>query len=309
MIFPGLENRFSSSKLSNLSAWFLASVLVLSSFLTVPGTLQAAEDSVNRSEGVVAERYPEDYQSPGRQAPEGKEIRKYAVDDSGPGATNFGVAPVHDDPWFATVRSDRLEWRASEETPNSVLLWDVSAWVGDDEEKLYVESEGEWEEDHSEAESATVELLYGRSMSAFWDLRFGLRQDLEPEPERAFGVIGLTGIAPQWVETDLNLNVGETGDYRMDLESEYNLFLSQRLIVQPRLETEFAFRDQPELALGDGFTGLELGTRLRYEFHRKFAPYLGLSWESDLGETRDITQRAGSDPDAFFAVVGVKFWY
>lgn len=275
----------------------------------VPGLLRAAERSPERTDGVVAERFPEDYRSPGRKPPEGKAIRKYAVDDSGPGATNFGVAPVHDDPWFTTVGSDRLEWRSSEENDNDVLLWDVSAWIGDDDEKVYVESEGEWEENHSEAEAATLELLYGRAVTAFWDLRMGVRQDLEPEPERSFAVIGLMGMAPQWIETDLNFNVGETGDYRLDLESEYNLFLSQRLVLQPRLETEVAFREQPELNLGDGFTGVELGTRLRYEYHRKFAPYLGFSWESDLGETRDLTQRAGDDPDALFAVVGVKFWY
>lgn len=267
---------------------------------------QSASDS---GEEIRAERFPEDYRSPVRSAPDDRSIRKYAVDDSGPGPTNFGVAPVHDDPWYATVRSDRLEWRSSEETAGDVLLWDVSARVGDDDESLYLESEGEWEEAHDNVESATVELLYGRSLTAFWDLRMGLRRDLEPDPKRTFGVVGLTGMAPQWIETDLNLNVGESGDYRMDLESEYNLMFSQWLVLQPRLETEFSFREQPELDLGEGFTKVELGSRLRYEFHRKFAPYLGVSWESPLGETRDLVRGSGDDPDTFFLVAGLRFWY
>lgn len=258
---------------------------------------------------IAPSRYPADYESPARESKPGNEIRKYAVDDTGSGATNFGVSPVHDDSTFSTVRSDRLEIRSSDETSKNVYLWDLQAWTGSDYEKLYIESEGERENGAGEVESGQVELLYGRAISPFWDARVGVRQTMEPNPARTFGVIGFTGIAPQWFETETNFLVGESDDIRADLELEYNLLLSQRVIVQPRLETQFLFQEQPELDLGDGFTDVELGARLRYELTRKFAPYVGVSWESSLGETRDIASRNGSDPDAFFVVWGIKFWY
>lgn len=258
---------------------------------------------------IAPDRYPDDYRTPGRKPDRGKEIRKYAVDDTGPGAFNFGVKPLHDNPFFMTIRSDRLEVRTSDETSEDVYLWDIQAWAGRDDEKIYLETEGERENGADEVESGNIELLYGRSLSPFWDARIGVRQTMEPDPARTFGVLGISGLAPQWIETESNLLIGESDDLRADLELEYNLLLSQRLVFQPRLETQVAFQEQPELDLGEGFTDVELGARLRYEMNRKFAPYIGVSWESALGETRNIEQGMGSDPDAFYLVTGVKFWY
>jgi copper resistance protein B len=264
----------------------------------------------DRPDTVIApSRYPEDYHSPGNEPPQGKAIRKYAVDQPGPGPGNFGRYPVHDNPKFATIRADRFEYRTSNES-GEVFLWDIQAWYGGDYNKLYLESEGEWPDGMDSPESMITELLYGRSYSAFWDVRAGIRQlDVESGPERTFAVVGLLGLAPQWIETQANLLVGEDDDYRMDAEFEYNLYLTQRLILQPRLETEVLFRDQPEYNLGQGFTKIETGVRTRYELSRKFAPYLGVSWGTSLGETRNIVQRGGNDPDSLFFVAGLKFWY
>lgn len=258
---------------------------------------------------IAPARFPANYESPGKEPPDGQAIRKYADDQPGQGPGNFGMLPVHDDPFFATIRSDRLEVRSSEETEENVYLWDMQAWAGWDHEKFYLESEGEQENGADEPEAGNVELLYGRAITPFWDARVGVRQTIGSDPTRTFGVIGLTGLAPQWFETQTNFLVGESDDVRADLELEYNLLFTQRLVFQPRLETQFAFQEQPELGLGDGFTDVELGGRLRYELSRKFAPYVGVSWESNLGETRDIAQRSGADPDAFFAVAGLRFWY
>lgn len=258
---------------------------------------------------IAPSRFPDDYRSPAKPPPSDKAIRKYAIDDTGPGATSFGVAPVHDNPTFYTINAHRTEWRTSGEVDEQVFLWDVALSAGNNDARWYLESEGEWAEGHDEAEAATLEGYYAVPVTAFWDLRYGIRQDVEPEPRRTFAVIGLMGLAPQWFETTANLNIGENSDIRVDLESEYNLLLSQRLVFQPRLETEVAFEDQPELNLGIGFTGVELGGRLRYELHRKFAPYVGLSYESPLGETKDIAEDNGANPGTTFTVFGVKWWF
>ncbi len=254
-----------------------------------------------------ADVMPDDFRSPPAPVPEGQEIRRYAVDAPGDGATNFGIAPVHDNMAFTFFRADRVEVRSLEE--GDVALWDIQAWRMRDYQKIYFESEGEYAIDPSEIESVQTELLYGYAVSSFWDLRAGIRYDFEPQPERAFAVIGFQGLAPQWFEVDANLYLSEDGDLSFGLESEYDLLLTQRLILQPRLELEASAQDVEEVGMGAGFSGIELGLRLRYEFHRKFAPYIGVSWESALGKTADLVQAEGGSADSTAWVAGIKFWF
>jgi len=79
--------------------------------------------------------------------------------------------------------------------------------------------------------------------------------------------------------------VSHHGEVAGRLELEYELLLTQRLILQPRAETNIALRDVKELGIGSGVRDAELGLRLRYEIRREFAPYLGLVWTSKFGET------------------------
>lgn len=256
----------------------------------------------------AASEMPEDFRSPAAPPPEGQEIRRYAVDDPGTGATNFGLAPVHDNKPFYFFSADRLEYRSTD-GGGAVWLWDVQASAERDYNKLFFESEGEYSIDESRFESIQTELFYGRAVSSFWDVRAGLRYDFEPNPERAFAVVGVQGLAPQWFEVDANLYLSEDGDLSFGLESEYDILLTQRLVLQPRLELEAAAQDVDAYGTAAGLTGIELGLRLRYEFHRKFAPYIGLSWESALGETANRIENNGGDPDTTAFVAGVKFWF
>ena len=253
-----------------------------------------------------ARTMPKDYRSPPLPPPEGEPIRRYAVDDPGDRATNFGLAPVHDNMLFYTFKADRAEYRFFD--GGESLLWDVEGWIGRDYNKLFLESEGEWA-NTKQFESAQLELFYGRAVSSFWDLRVGGRYDVEPNPERGFAVIGLQGLAPQWFEVECNGYLSEDADVSFGLELEYDILLSQRLVLQPRLETELAIQDVPENGVGSGFTGLELGLRLRYEITRKFAPYIGVSWESALGETADLIEDEGGDEDLTAFVTGIRFWF
>lgn len=255
----------------------------------------------------AASEMPEDFHSPAAPPPEGQEIRRYAVDDPGTRATNFGLAPVHDNKPFYFFSADRLEYRSFDD--GGVWLWDVQASAERDYNKLFFESEGEYSIDESRFESIQTEVFYGRAVSSFWDVRAGLRYDFEPDPERAFAVVGVQGLAPQWFEVDANLYLSEDGDLSFGLESEYDILLTQRLVLQPRLELEAAAQDVDAYGTAAGLTGIELGLRLRYEFHRKFAPYIGLSSESALGETANRIENNGGDPDTTAFVAGVKFWF
>ncbi|MDX1679878.1 MAG: copper resistance protein B [Akkermansiaceae bacterium] len=250
---------------------------------------------------------PEDYHSPAPPPPEGEEIRRYALDDPGTGATNFGVTPVHDNPVFYFFSGDRLEYRSFD--GGEVFLWDLQAWAARDYNKLFLETEGEYSLDEDRFESMQTELFYGHAVSSFFDLRAGVRHDFEPDPQRSFAAIGIQGLAPQWFELDANFYLSEDGDLSFGLESEYDLLLTQRLILQPRLELGASAQDVDEYGIGAGFTDLELGLRLRYEFSRKFAPYVGVSWESALGQTANRIERGGGDAETTSLIAGVKFWF
>ncbi len=247
------------------------------------------------------------YHSPPLPPPEGEPIRKYAEDGPGTGPENFGVSVIHDNRLKYYFRADRLEYRWNNDGDEKAL-WDVQGWIGGDYNKLWLESEGEWKRDKG-VEAAQLEVFYARSIATFWDLRFGLRQDFEPKPERTFGVLSLQGLAPYFFETEFNIYVDDEARVSFNLEVEFDIRLSQRWVLQPRFETDLAVQEAREYDIGTGFTNVELGVRLRYEISRKFAPYIGVSWESAVGETANIIKSKGGDPGSTSFVAGIHFWF
>ena len=157
-------------------------------------------------------------------------------------------------------------------------------------------------------EDAEVQLLYSRAITPFFDLQAGARLDLEPDT-RTHLALGIQGLAPYMFHVDAALFLADTGDLTARVEGEYDQKITQRLILQPRLELEAAAQDIPEREIGAGLTKLEAGLRLRYEIAREFAPYVGIEYETKLGQTADIARAAGDDPDGLKLLVGLRAWF
>lgn len=204
------------------------------------------------------------------------------------------------------VMADRFEWQASDD--EDLLLWDAQGWYGGDINKLWIKTEGEVSFTEYEAEEAELQALWSRAISPFWDLQTGVRQDFEPEG-RMHGVIGVQGLAPYWFEVDAAAFVSTEGDVTARIEAEYDLLLTQRLVLQPRAELELSAQNIPDLEVGSGVTGLDAGLRLRYEIKREFAPYIGVEWQSAFGETADLIEAAGGDSDQTVFVLGLRAWF
>ena len=251
--------------------------------------------------------FPADYHKALPGPPAGKAIRKYADVPPETAQSNFGRQPVHDNELFYSVKGDRFEYQFKD--GEDTLLWDVQAWIGNDYNKIYMESEGVWLTDREKFEEVGVELLYTRNIGSFWDLQAGIRHDFEPDPERTFAALGFQGLAPYWFELDATAYVSEDGDISAGLEAEYDLLLTQRLILQPRLETAIAIQEVEEYGVGQGFNDITLGLRVRYEIHRQFAPYAGVSWSRKLGETADFVEAEGEDKEITRYVTGIRFWF
>jgi copper resistance protein B len=196
------------------------------------------------------------------------------------------------------VQMDRLEYGLEPDA----WLWDAQGWSGFDRDKFWWKTEGE-------EGSAELQLLYSRAVSTFFDLQTGLRHDFEPGPQRSFAVIGVQGLAPQRFEIDTALFIADDGKISARVEAEYELLLTQRLVLQPRFELNLGVSQEPEYRLGSGIRSFELGLRLRYEIHRKFAPYIGVEWQGLYGGTADFGSATGEGRHMTTAVAGLRFWF
>lgn len=208
-------------------------------------------------------------------------------------------------PRLAQLLVDRLE--AQDADGEAALLWDASAMIGNDFDRLVVTSEGE--RLHGETEEARHELYWRRAVSRWWESRLGVRHDAGAGPGRDWLAFGVEGLAPFFVEVSAVAYVGENGRSAFTLEAEYDLRLTNRLILQPRLELDVHGRGDAARGLGSGLAGSEAGLRLRYEIRREFAPYLGVEWLRLRGDTADLARTGGERTGEARAVAGFRLWY
>lgn len=186
--------------------------------------------------------------------------------------------------------------------------WDVAGWTGGDINRFWWKSEAEGDFD-GEIEGE-VQALYSRAISPFWDVQAGVRQDFREDGEDPTHlVLGLQGLAPYWWEVDAAAFLSSAGDLTARVEAEYDQRITQRLILQPRVEVEASASDVPELGLGSGLSHVEAGLRLRYEIAKEFAPYVGVEWSRELGGTADFTRALGGEPEHTRFVIGLKAWF
>ena len=205
--------------------------------------------------------------------------------------------------WYVGI--NRLEaWDADEGRGEA---WEASAWFGTDLNRLWLRSEGERVDGHTE--SADIEVLYGRSVSAWWDVVAGIRQETRPGPSRSWAALGMQGLAPYKFEVQATTYVGNGGRVEANVEAEYELLLTNRLILQPVVELDFAAKDDEERGIGSGLSKAEAGLRLRYEFNRRFAPYIGVVHERAFGRTADLREADGEHTKDTRFVAGVRLWF
>lgn len=206
---------------------------------------------------------------------------------------------------FGTVMIERLEARIGK--GEDLYLWDAQAWYGGDYDKLWFKSEGEGAFG-GHIESAEVQALWSHAIGPFFDVQAGVRYDFEPD-SHAHAVLGVQGLAPYMFEIDAAAFLSDRGDLTASVEAEYDQRITQRLILQPQIEVAVSAQDIPERGIGAGLTSVEAGLRLRYEFAREFAPYVGIGYEAKLGGTADYARLSGEDPTRFLIFLGIRTWF
>ncbi|MCW1988022.1 UNVERIFIED_ORG: copper resistance protein B [Sphingomonas sp. R1F5B] len=186
--------------------------------------------------------------------------------------------------------------------------WDGEAWFGKDLDRLVVKTEGEGAFREG-VDSAEVQALYSRALDPYWNVQAGVRYDFKPNPSRTYATIGIEGVAPYWFETEAAVFLSNKGEVLGRIEGYYDQRLTQRLILQPRVELNLSAQDVPETRIGSGLSNAELGLRLRYEIRREFAPYIGVSYDRKFGQTADYARADGKGVKATSFVIGVRTWF
>jgi copper resistance protein B len=211
---------------------------------------------------------------------------------------------------FGRVLFDRLEWRDGGGAQGARAEWDGQAWYGGDYNRLWIKSEGTYVASGGDrgARDADVEVLWNRVISRWWNVQVGGRQDFGPGQSRTWGAIGLQGLAPQWFETEATFYVSDEGRTAARVKAQYDLLLTQRLVLQPLAEVNLYGRTDAQQQIGSGLSALEIGARLRYELRREFAPYIGFVWLRRFGKTADLVRAAGGKADDLELALGLRVW-
>ncbi len=207
---------------------------------------------------------------------------------------------------FLFLMADRFEYRTADD---GALAWELQGYYGGDHEKIWFESEAEFDFGEDSSEEGDVSVRYSRAISTFFDFQAGIKQDFNTGPKRTYATVGIMGLAPYWFEIDSHFEVSNKGDIALNFEVEYELLLTQRLILQPVAEISIQLQDVPELEIGSGLSDLEAGLRLRYEFRREIAPYIGINWHKTFGRTADFHRFEGESTSATSFVAGIRMWY
>ena len=186
--------------------------------------------------------------------------------------------------------------------------WEGDGWYGGDISRLWIKSEGEGAFGQS-LEKAEVQALYSHAIGPYFNLQGGLRYDFKPDPSRVYAVAGFEGLAPSFFDVEGALFLSNKGELMARVEGTYDQRITQRLILQPRAEVNFAAQSTREIGVGSGLSDAEVGLRLRYDIRREFAPYVGVQYRRAFGDTRRFLRDEGENAAGWSVLTGVRMWF
>jgi len=202
--------------------------------------------------------------------------------------------------------ADKLEaWIGSGQ---NAFHWDTQGWIGNDYDKLWLKSEGNWP-GGGRLEDGRYELLYDRAISAYVALQAGVRADWDSGTGRGWAALGVRGLAPMFITYEATVYGSDQGHAAARAAASVDILITQRLILQPDIEVNFYSKADTGRAVGAGMADIDAGLRLRYEIGRKFAPYIGVVYAAKVGQTARLAQREGESAGGFKFVFGIRSWF
>ena len=219
-------------------------------------------------------------------------------------------SPVSDNAHYSYILVDLLEFQRIRNI--NAVRWDGVGWYGGDSNRLWIKTAGEQYSSSRSGGQWDIQALYGKLISPFFDLQAGVRYEKHFEsnnPQRTFAVIGLQGLAPGRFDIEPAFMVSNKGKTSFTFTGTYETLLTQKLVLQPRFETEIAFQRDSDFGVGRGVNDVEVGLRLRYEIRRELAPYIGVTFRQSFEATAQRVTREGGVPNALEFVIGLRLWH
>lgn len=184
------------------------------------------------------------------------------------------------------------------------------AWYGGAYNRVWVRAQSELATTERQGE-VEADVLYGRLVDPFWDAVVGVRLDKHwgnERIERALLAVGLVGLAPYRFEFEPTVFVSHRGELSARVEASYQVLVTQRLVAEPEFEVNAALQAVPAYDVRKGLNDYEVGLRVRYEFRRELAPYVGWSRSRRIGGSTDIPEPHGDPRGESRFVIGLRLW-
>jgi len=181
--------------------------------------------------------------------------------------------------------------------------------IGTDENKIFIKVHA----DKAESQQAEYDakLLYSRNVADFWDVQAGLRYRNDPNREvdqnQVDAVLGLHGMAPYFFETDAYVYIGQDRQVSFNLETERDLLLTQKLIIQPYLDINMVLSDDSNYAKKTGLNSVQMGLETRYEINKKVMPFMDVAYGYNKGVQETVWQKSSSSENEWSYGAGIRF--
>jgi copper resistance protein B len=186
--------------------------------------------------------------------------------------------------------------------------WVGQAWYGSDINRLWVKSQGDGELRRG-VERAEAQGLFSHAVGPYFNLQGGVRHDFRPSPSRTYATVGVEGLAPGFFDLEAAFFLSNKGELMGRVEGSYDQRITQRLILQPRVEVNAAAQNSRAIGVGSGLSDAELGLRLRYDIRREFSPYVGVQIKRSLGATGRYLRDAGERTGGWSLLTGIHTWF
>lgn len=198
----------------------------------------------------------------------------------------------------AIFHAINFEASAGQNDGETIYDWDLDGWIGGDNKKLWLKSEGEIS--NRKAETAEIIALYSANISTFWDAQIGIRYDFESPKDKTFAAIGISGLAPYFFETEAHIFVAPKSGLNLRLRQENEILITNRLITSPYFEVDLGKN------IGDE---AKIGLQTRYEFSRRFAPFFNIEYAENIGREVKNPPQNNHKPSATNVNLGIKFLF
>lgn len=218
---------------------------------------------------------------------------------------DVGDHEVHGTSAHSLVMVDRFEWSSG--TGRASGAFEATGWVGGDLDRVWFRTDAD--ACGGRLDTSTAQLFYGRAVARWWDVVAGVRQDVGAGPSRTWAAVGIQGLAPYWFEVEATAYVGTAGRTHLHVSTEYELLVTNRLILQSAGSVDVFGQADRDEQVGAGLSTIEGALRLRYEIRRQFAPYAGIVWRRWTFSTADLMRAAGEPVGDMRVVIGSRLWF